>query len=135
NLKEDPTQTNDLAAQEPERLRSMQELWMIEAVRNNVLPLNASQVAVLTVERPGPAAGRTQFVYTTPNTSNQFAVAPSILNRSYTITADIEVPQGGASGVLVTQGGRFSGYGLYLTKDGKPTFIFDMLDIERPKWQ
>src|SRR5271157_5627153 len=134
NLKEDPTQTNDLAAQEPERLRSMQELWMIEAVRNNVLPLNASQVAVLTVERPGPAAGRTQFVYTTPNTSNQFAVAPSILNRSYTITAEIEVPQGGANGVLVTQGGRFSGYGLYL-KDGKPTFTMNLLDLERPKWQ
>jgi hypothetical protein len=55
----------------------------IEAVRNNVLPLNASPVAVMTVERPGPAAGSTQFVYTTPNTSNQFAVAPSILNRSY----------------------------------------------------
>jgi arylsulfatase len=45
------------------------------------------------------------------------------------------VPQGGASGVLVTQGGRFSGCGLYLTKDGKPTFTMDLLDIERPKWQ
>ena len=73
NLKEDPTQTNDLAAQEPERLQQLQQLWMIEAVRNNVLPLNASQVAVLTVQRPGPAAGRKQFVYTTPNASNQFA--------------------------------------------------------------
>ena len=110
NLKEDPTQTNDLSAQEPERLRMMQELWMIEAVRNQVLPLNASQVAILTVERPGPAAGRTQFVYTAPMTSNEFGVAPSIINRSYKITAEIEVPQGGANGVLVTQGGRFSGY-------------------------
>ncbi|HXZ17674.1 MAG TPA: arylsulfatase, partial [Roseiarcus sp.] len=64
----------------------------------------------------------------------QFAVAPSILNRSYRITAEIEVPQGGANGVLVTQGGRFSGYGLYL-KDGKPTFTMNLLDIERPKWQ
>jgi len=112
----------------------MQELWMIEAVRNQVLPLNASQAAAITVERPGPAAGRTQFVYTRPNTSNEFGVAPSILNRSYKITAEIEVPQGGANGVLVTQGGRFSGYGLYL-KDGKPTFTMDLLNIERPKWQ
>jgi len=134
NLKEDPTQTNDLSQQEPEGLKRMQELWMIEAMRNNVLPLNASQVAVLTVERPGPAAGRTQFVYSSPNASNQFAVAPSILNRSYTITAEFEGPQGGANGVLVTQGGRFSGYGLYL-KDGKPTFTLNLLDIERPKWQ
>ena len=67
-------------------------------------------------------------------TSTQFAVAPSILNRDYRITAEIEVPQGGANGVLVTQGGRFSGYGLYF-KDGKPTFTMNLLDIERPKWQ
>jgi len=134
NLVDDPTQTNDLSAKEPDRLRMMQELWLYEASRNQVLPLNNSQVAALTAERPGPAAGRTQFVYTAPMTSNQFAVAPSILNRSYRITADIEVPQGGANGVLVTQGGRFSGYGLYL-KDGKPTFTMNLLDIERPKWQ
>ena len=134
NLAEDPTQTNDLSAHQPERLRNMQELWLIEATRNQVLPLNDSQIPILTVERPGPAAGRTQFVYTAPMTSTQFAVAPSILNRSYRITAEIEVPQGGANGVLVTQGGRFSGYGLYL-KDGKPTFTMDLLDIERPKWQ
>ncbi len=134
NLKDDPTQTNDLSTQEPERLKNLQELWMIEAVRNQVLPLNASQIAILTVERPGPAAGRAQFVYTMPMTSNQFAVAPSIINRPYTITAEIEVPQGGANGLLVTQGGRFSGYGLYL-KDGKPTFTMNLLDLQRPKWQ
>ncbi len=134
NLVEDPTQTNDLAAKEPERLRMMQELWIIEATRNNVFPLNDSQLPILTAERPGPAAGRTQFVYTAPMTSTQFAVAPSILNRSYRITAEIEVPPGGANGVLVTQGGRFSGYGLYL-KDSKPTFTMNLLDIERPKWQ
>jgi arylsulfatase A-like enzyme len=134
NLIEDPTQTNDLAEKEPERLRMMQELWLYEASRNQVLPLNASQVAILTVERPGPATGRTQFVYTAPMTSTQFGVAPSILNRSYRITAEIDVPAGGANGMLVTQGGRFSGYGLYL-KDGKPTFTMNLLDIERPKWQ
>lgn len=134
NLAEDPTQTNDLAAKEPERLRMMQELWLIEATRNQVLPMNNSLVAALTAERPGPATGRTQFVYTAPMTSNQFGVAPSILNRSYRITAEVEVPQGGANGVLVTQGGRFAGYGLYL-KDGKPTFTLNLIDVERPKWQ
>jgi arylsulfatase A-like enzyme len=134
NLGDDPTQTNDLAATEPERLRMMQELWLMEATRNQVLPLNNSQVALLTVQRPGPAAGRTQFVYTAPMTSAQFGVAPSILNRSYRITAEIEVPRDGANGVLVTQGGRFAGYGLYL-KDGKPTFTINLLDVERPKWQ
>ena len=134
NLADDPTQTNDLAAKEPARLRMMQELWTIEATRNQVFPLNNSQLPVLTAARPGPAAGRAQFVYTAPMTSTQFAVAPSIINRSYRITAEIEVPAGGANGVLVTQGGRFSGWGLYL-KDGKPTFTMNLLDIERPKWQ
>ena len=134
NLMEDPTQVNDLSKKEPERLRRMQELWLIEAERNQVLPLNNSQIPILTTERPGPAAGRTQFVYTTSMTSNQFAVAPGILNRSYRITAEIEVPEGGANGVLVTQGGRFSGYGLYL-KDGKPTFTINPLGVERIKWQ
>jgi arylsulfatase len=103
NLNEDPTQTHDLAAKEPARLRMMQELWFMEAVRNQVLPLNDSQLPILITERPGPAAGRTQFVYTAPMTSTQFGVAPSILNRSYRITAEIEVPQGG--------GERRAGYG------------------------
>lgn len=134
NLVSDPTQTNDLAAKEPEKLRLMQELWLIEATRNQVLPLNNSQLPILTNQRPGPAAGRTQFVYTAPMTSTQFGVAPSILNRSYRITAEIEVPQGGADGVLVTQGGRFAGYALYI-KDGKPTFTMNLIGIERPKWQ
>jgi hypothetical protein len=87
NLTDDPTQTNDLAAKEPDRLRMMRELWIMEATRNQVFPLNNSQLPRLTAERPGPAAGRTQFVYTAPMTSTQFAVAPSILNRSYRITA------------------------------------------------
>jgi arylsulfatase len=113
----------------------MQQLWIIEATANNVFPLNDSQLPILTTERPGPAAGRTKFEYFVPQESTQFGVAPSIINRSFTITADVEVPQGGASGVLLTQGGRFSGYGLYLTKDGKPTFLFNLLDVERPKWQ
>ena len=134
NLVEDPTQTNDLAAKEPERLRMMQQLWLVEAARNQVLPLNNSQVPILTAERPGPATGRTQFVYTAPQTSTQFGVAPSILNRSYRIAAEIEVPAGGANGMLVTQGGRFAGYGLYL-KDGKPTFTLNLLDLERVKWE
>ncbi len=134
NLADDPTQTNNVAAKEPERLRMMQELWLVEATRNQVLPLNNSQVAILTVQRPGPAAERSQFVYTAPMTSTQFGAAPSIINRSYRITAEIEVPSGGAEGMLVTQGGRFGGYGLYV-KDGKPTFTMNLIDIERPKWQ
>ncbi|MCU0945766.1 MAG: LamG domain-containing protein, partial [Rubritepida sp.] len=64
----------------------------------------------------------------------QANAAPNILNRSYRITAEIEVPQGGANGVLVTQGGRFGGWGLYLNQ-GRPTFTLNLLNLERVKWE
>ena len=60
--------------------------------------------------------------------------SPLLLNTSYTITADIEVPQGGAEGMILTSGGRFGGYGFYLLK-GKPVFLWNMVDLERIKWE
>ena len=60
--------------------------------------------------------------------------APSLLNTSYTITADIDVPQGGADGMIVTDGGRFGGYGMYLLK-GKPVFLWNLLDLKRVRWE
>ncbi|MEO3475943.1 arylsulfatase [Roseomonas sp. CAU 1739] len=129
----DPTQVRDLASAQPERLRTMQELFTMEATRNQVFPLNNSG-AVMLAQRPGPAAGRRQFVYTGPSCCTQANAAPNLLNRSYRITAEIEVPQGGANGMLVTQGGRFSGWGLYL-REGRPVFTMNLLDIERVKWE
>lgn len=129
----DPTQVRDLAAAQPDRLRAMQELFIMEATRNQVFPLNNSGAAML-AQRPGPAAGRRQFVYTGPSCCTQANAAPNLLNRSYRITAEIEVPQGGANGVLVTQGGRFSGWGLYL-REGRPVFTMNLLDVERVKWE
>ena len=60
--------------------------------------------------------------------------SPFLLNTSYTITADIEVPQGGAEGMMLTSGGRFAGYGFYLLK-GKPVFLWNLVDLERIKWE
>jgi arylsulfatase len=60
--------------------------------------------------------------------------SPGLLNASYTITADIEVPQGGAEGMILTSGGRFAGYGFYLLK-GKPVFLWNMVDLKRVKWE
>ena len=86
----------------------------MEATRYQVLPLDNSLLTRMVQPRPGPAAGRKQFVYTGPVSAIQANAAPGILNRSYRITAEIEVPQGGANGMLITQGGRFAGWGLYL---------------------
>ena len=59
---------------------------------------------------------------------------PSLLNTSYTITADIEVPAGGAEGMLMTEGGRFGGWGFYLVK-GKPVFTWNLFDLKRVRWE
>ncbi|WP_209442302.1 arylsulfatase [Neoroseomonas oryzicola] len=134
NLADDPTQVRDLAADQPQRLRAMQDLFTMEATRNQVFPLNANGLSGMLVSRPGPAAGRRQFVYTGPSCCTQGNAAPNILNRSYRITAEIEVPAGGANGVLVTQGGRFAGWGLYL-REGRPVFTMNLLDIQRVKWE
>ncbi len=134
DLANDPTQSNNLAAQQPQRLRMLQELFILEATRNQVFPLNGNGLAGMLVSRPGPAAGRRQFVYTGPSCCTQANAAPNILNRSFRITAEVTVPEGGANGMLVTQGGRFAGWGLYL-KDGRPTFTMNLLNLQRPKWQ
>jgi arylsulfatase len=133
NLAEDPTQTRDLAAAQPDRLRLMQQLFILEGERNQVFPLNNSITAMI-APRPGPAAGRRQFVYTGSSCCTQANAAPSILNRSYRITAEVEVPQGGANGMLVTQGGRFAGWGLYL-REGRPVFTMNLFNAQRVKWE
>jgi len=133
NIVDDPTQLKDLAKAQPAKLRSMQEMFIMEGERNHVFPLNNSITAMIAA-RPGPAAGRKHFVYTGPSCCTQANAAPSILNRSFRITADVIVPDSGANGMLVTQGGRFSGWGLYL-KDGKPTFTMNLFNVQRPKWQ
>src|SRR5262249_44430999 len=83
--------------------------------------------------RPNITAGRTEFVYTKPMTGLPQGDSPLLLNCSYTITADIEVPDGGGEGMLVTSGGRFGGWGFYLLK-GKPVFTWNLVDLKRQKW-
>jgi arylsulfatase len=98
-----------------------------------VFPLDASSAARMIAPRPNITAGRSEFVYKRPMTGLPQGDSPLLLNTSYTITADIEVPQGGA-GMLLTSGGRFGGYGFYLLK-GKPVFVWNMVDLERIKWE
>ena len=134
NLADDPTQHTSVAERHPDRLRMMQAVFLAEAARHQVLPLDASALDRFVTLRPGPAAGRQQFVYTGQVHSLQDATAPDLQNRAYRITAEIEVPAGGANGMIVTHGGRFGGYGLYLV-GGRPTFTYNFLNIARAKWQ
>jgi arylsulfatase len=134
NVKDDFTQNNDLAAKMPDKLHQMQDLFMAEAKKYNVLPLDNSVAARLLTPRPSMIAGRNNFTYSGELAHLPHGDAPSILNKSYTITANVEIPSSGADGMLVTQGGRFGGYGLYL-RESRPVFCYNLVDFERTKWE
>ena len=134
DLNTDYSQTEDLAAKYPEKVEEMKKLFLSEAKKYEVLPLDASVAARIVAPRPNITAGRTEFVYTHPMVGLPQGNSPLLLNTSYTVTADIDVPDGGAEGMILTSGGRFAGYGFYLLK-GKPVWLWNMIDLERIKWE
>ena len=134
NLDTDYSQTEDVAAKYPEKVEELKKVFYEEAKKYNVLPLDASVAARIVAPRPNITAGRSEFVYTVPMVGLPQGDSPLLLNTSYTVTAEIEVPEGGAEGMILTSGGRFGGYGLYLLK-GKPVWTWNMVDLKRIKWQ
>jgi arylsulfatase len=141
NVEEDPTQFNDLASKMPDKLKQMQDLFYAEAKKYNVLPLDNTTLARWNTPRPSLTAGRTVFEYSGELSGVPGAAAPNIKNKSYTITAEVEIPDGGAEGMIVTQGGRFGGYGLFLSKGefgvnrGRVVFLYNLLDLKRTMWE
>ena len=134
NLNDDFSQTNDLAAKYPDKVKDLKAKFIAEAKKHEVFPLDASVAARIVAPRPNITAGRTEFVYTKPMVGLPQGDSPLLLNTSYTITADIDVPEDGAEGMILTSGGRFAGYGFYLLK-GKPVFLWNLVDLERLKWE
>lgn len=116
NITEDYSQYNDLAAQQPAKLKELQALFQTEAAKYQVYPLDNSGFVRLLSPKPSAIAGRTVFTYTGENSGIPVGNAPSILDRDYTITANVTIPEGGAEGMIATLGGRFGGYGLYLSR-------------------
>jgi arylsulfatase len=141
NVQEDPTQYNDLADKMPDKLKQLQDLFYVEARKYNVLPLDNSTLARWNTPRPSLTAGRTEFTYSGELSGVPASAAPSILNKGYTITAQVEIPDGGAEGMIVTQGGRFGGSGLFLSKGefgfnrGRVVFLYNLLDLKRTIWE
>jgi arylsulfatase len=134
NLNKDFSQSQDLASQYPDKVKEMKKMFIEEAKKFQVFPLDASVAARVIAPRPNITAGRTEFVYTKPMVGLPQGDSPLLLDTSYTITADITVPEGGAEGMILTSGGRFAGYGFYLLK-GKPVFLWNLIDLERIKWE
>jgi len=134
NLAEDYSQANDLAATQPDKLRELQELFLVQAARYQVFPLDNSILERLDTPRPSATAGRTLFTYSGALSGLDPSNAANILGKSFTITAEVELPKGGGDGMIVTEGGGFGGFGLYLLK-GKPVFLYNLLALERFRWE
>jgi arylsulfatase len=134
DLTKDWTQNNDLAASMPEKVKELEAIWWREAEKYQVLPLDASVATRLVVPRPSITAGRSEFSFPGRMTGISNGVAPSLLNASYTFTAEVTVPEGGGDGMIITQGGRFAGYGFYIDK-GKPTFDWNLFGLKQVVWQ
>jgi len=134
NIADDYSENNDLAAKNPAKLKELQDLFMVEAKKYQVLPLDNSILERLLTPRPSAVAGRTEFTYTGEIDGLPDGSVPNTLSKSYSVAAEVEIPQSGAEGMLNTLGGRFGGYGLYLLKS-KPVFTYNLLGLERFRWE
>ena len=134
NLNTDFNQTVNIAEKYPQKVKAMKAKFIAQAEKHQVFPMDASVGARIVAPRPNITAGRSEFVYTRPMVGLPQGDSPMLLNASYTITAEIEVPPGGAEGMILTSGGRFGGYGFYLLQ-GKPVFLWNLADLKRVKWE
>lgn len=135
DVRKDWTQYQNVADKYPDKLREMKQLLWTELAKYQALPLDASVATRLVAPRPNVTAGRNVFKFSGETvTGIPHGDAPSVLNTSYTITADVDIPQSGAEGMIHTNGGRFGGYGFYVLK-GKPVFTWNLLDLKRVRWE
>jgi len=141
NLNEDVTEYNDLADKMPDKLKQLQDVFYAEAKKYDVLPLDNSTLKRFMTQRPSATAGRNTFTYSGELSGVPAAAAPNILDKDYTITANVNIPEGGGEGMIVTEGGRFGGYGLFLSKGelgvhhSKVVFLYNLLDLKRTIWE
>lgn len=133
DVRSDFSLSNDLAASNPEKLAEMQALFLEEARRNNVLPIDDRTFERLTdpaaVGRPDLFAGRDSITLAEGMTGMSESAFPNVKNRSLALDADIVVPESGANGTVIAQGGRFGGWSLYF-KDGVPGYRYNFLGLQ-----
>ena len=137
----DVTEADDLATKMPDKLKEMEDVFYAEAKKYDVFPLDNSTLARFLTPRPSTTAGRKAFTYSGGLTGVPPSCAPDIMAKDYTIEAQVEIPKGGAEGMIVTEGGRFGGYGLFLSKGiegfghGHVVFLYNLLDLKRTAWE
>ncbi len=129
----DFSESTDVAAKHPDKLAEMKQLWYVQASKYKVLPLDASSVERLATPRPQMSAPRDKYVYYPGTGEIQAATAVDVRNRSYSITADVEIPKSGAQGVILAHGSSFGGYSLFINKDQKLQFSYNYLGVDEYK--
>lgn len=130
NLDDDFSQGRDLAKDNPQKLRELQEMFLVELAKNHGLPLHDSGSAE-GLPRVTPPERKT-FTYYPGAVGIPESAAPGVKNRSHTITAEIEVPESGAEGVIVAEGGVVGGWSLFANHDGKPVYLYNIFNTEHP---
>ncbi|MEH2366963.1 arylsulfatase [Nostoc sp.] len=131
DITKDFSEANDLAKQNPDKLAQLQNLFLKEAEKYKVLPLDDRLLQRFDVKiRSNLITGRNSFTYYTSVAGIPEGSAPNIKNRSFSITADVDAAKDRTEGVLVTQGGRFAGWSFFL-QEGKPTFAYNLLNSDR----
>jgi arylsulfatase len=127
---DDWTQTHDLAVENPAKLAELQRLWLIEAVKYNVVPLDDRGFERINPDiagRPQLIRGNTQLLFDRMRVSENCVL--TLKNKSYSVTANVVVPESGANGVIITQGGSVGGWSLY-AHEGKLKYCFNFFGIE-----
>jgi arylsulfatase len=128
----DWSQSHDLAAELPEKLAELQELWLAEARKYNVLPLDDRRIERFDSDlagRPALLKGNTQLLFGGMGRLTEASIL-NVKNKSHAVTAEIQVPATGVEGVIIAQGGAFAGWSLYV-KEGKPRYCYNLLGLQR----
>jgi arylsulfatase len=131
---DDWAQTHDLAEEQPEKLAELQRMFLIEAARYNVLPLDDRRAERFNADlagRPQLIRGKSQLLYEGMGRLSENSVVV-IKNKSHAVTAQIEVPEGGGEGVIIAQGGAYAGWSLYL-HEGRPAYCYNFFGLQRSK--
>ena len=128
HVAEDFSECTDLATQHPEKLRELIDLWWAEAEKYNVLPLDSRMQARMAEPKPLAARPSGRYVYYPGGAPSFEYTAVNVKNRSHTITAYVEIPEGGAEGVLLAHGSWFAGYALYV-QDGRLHYVHNFLGL------
>ena len=131
---DDWTQAHDLSAEQPEKLAELQRLFIIEAGKYNVLPLDDRRFERFNPDlagRPQLVKGTSQLLFGRMGRLSENSIV-NIKNKSHAVTAEVDVPEGGANGVIIAQGGAFGGWALY-AKDGKPAYCYNLFGLQQFK--